>query len=88
MKRPYMAKQEESWIGTICTLGMFGVLFIAMMGGMAGSPTPSNSSDFDTSESARRKVTDQMVRQGSDAVEAEAFTKELYKAQREWERNR
>lgn len=84
-------KQEESWIGTICTLGIFGVLFIAMMGGMAGSPnspTPSNSSDFDTSESARRKVTDQMVRQGSDAVEAEAFTKELYKAQREWEQNR
>lgn len=83
-----MSKKQESWIGTICTLGMFGVLFIVMMGGMSNSPTPSNSSNVDTSESARRKVTDEMVRRGSDAVEAEAFTKELYKAQREWERNR
>jgi Zn-finger nucleic acid-binding protein len=61
------------------------------------SPTPSfrnssnygsSSSDFDTSEFSRRLVTDQMIRQGADPVEAEAFTSELYKAQREWERNK
>lgn len=48
----------------------------------------SSSSDSDTSEFSRRLVTDQMIRQGADPVEAEAFTSELYKAQREWERNK
>jgi len=41
-----------------------------------------------TSESYRRDVTDEMIRQGSDPAEAEAFTSELFKAQREWEANK
>ena len=41
-----------------------------------------------TSESYRRDVTDEMINQGSDPTEAEAFTSELFKAQREWEANK
>lgn len=41
----------------------------------------------DTSEEARLRLTDEMIEQGSDPIEAEAFTSELYKAQREWEAN-
>ena len=43
------------------------------------------SGSSDTSESHRRNVRDKMVGQGSDPAEAEAFTSELFKAQREWE---
>ena len=50
------------------------------------------SSDYNsgsnTSESYRRDVTDKMIEQGSDPTEAEAFTSELFKAQREWEANK
>jgi len=45
----------------------------------------STPSGLDTSEESRRRVTDKMIEQGSDPIEAEAFTSELYKAQREWE---
>lgn len=39
-------------------------------------------------EEYRRAVTDQVVKQGSDRTEAEAFTKTLNDAQREWENKR
>jgi hypothetical protein len=45
-------------------------------------------SEGNTSESYRRDVTDEMIKQGSDPAEAEAFTSELFKAQREWEANK
>ena len=45
----------------------------------------STPGEIDTSEEARRRVTDKMIEQGSDPTDAEAFTSELYKAQREWE---
>jgi hypothetical protein len=44
-------------------------------------------SEGNTSESYRRDVTDEMIKQGSDPTDAEAFTSELFKAQREWEKN-
>ena len=47
-----------------------------------------SSGTLDTSESYRRDVTDKMIEQGSDPTEAEAFTSELFKAQREWEANK
>ena len=47
-----------------------------------------NSGTSNTSESYRRDVTDKMIEQGSDPTEAEAFTSELFKAQREWEANK
>jgi len=47
-----------------------------------------NSGTQNTSESHRRDVTDRMIEQGSDPTEAEAFTSELFKAQREWEANK
>jgi hypothetical protein len=47
-----------------------------------------NSGTQNTSESYRRDVTDKMIEQGSDPTEAEAFTSELFKAQREWEANK
>lgn len=43
------------------------------------------SKEFDTSESNRRAITDKMIENGSNPTEAEAFTSELFKAQREWE---
>jgi len=39
-------------------------------------------------EEYRRAVTDEMVRQGADPTEAEAFTRALNEAQSEWEGNR
>jgi hypothetical protein len=36
----------------------------------------------------RRAITDQMVKQGADRTEAEAFTRALNDAQREWENKR
>lgn len=39
-------------------------------------------------EGYRRAVTDQMERQGVDRTDAEAFTKALNDAQRDWERRR
>ena len=47
-----------------------------------------NSGTSNTSESYRRDVTDKMIEQGSDPTEADAFTSELFKAQREWEANK
>ena len=47
-----------------------------------------NSGPSNTSESYRRDVTDKMIEQGSDPTEADAFTSELFKAQREWEANK
>jgi hypothetical protein len=51
-------------------------------GGSSGTLGEGN-----TSESYRRDVTDEMIKQGSDPTDAEAFTSELFKAQREWEKN-
>ena len=45
----------------------------------------STPGELDTSEESRRRVTDKMIEDGSDPIDAEAFTSELYKAQREWE---
>ena len=52
-------------------------------GGSSGTLGEGN-----TSESYRRDVTDEMIKQGSDPTDAEAFTSELFKAQREWEANK
>lgn len=52
------------------------------------SSSSGTLSDGNTSESYRRDVTDEMIKQGSDPTEAEAFTSELFKAQREWEANK
>jgi len=48
-------------------------------------PTRTNSDVM--SESDRSFVVDHMVGQGADRSEAEAFTKALNDAQREWEAN-
>jgi len=47
--------------------------------------TISTPDEMDTSEESRRRVTDEMIENGSDPEAAEAFTSELYDAQREWE---
>ena len=65
-------------------------MLIALIGCDSSSSYQSDydsggSSEFDTSESHRRNVTDKMIEQGSNPAEAEAFTSELFKAQREWE---
>jgi hypothetical protein len=39
-------------------------------------------------EPYRQAVTDHMVKQGSDRTEADAFTKALNDAQRDWEKNK
>lgn len=53
--------------------------------GTNGSSYQSTPDELDTSEESRRRVTDKMIEDGSDPIDAEAFTSELYKAQREWE---
>ena len=74
------------------------VVVMLMFVGCDSSYESDYSSDFNsgsgtlgvgnTSESYRRDVTDKMIEQGSDPTEAEAFTSELFKAQREWEANK
>ena len=68
------------------------LVVMLMFVGCDSSYESDYSSDYNsgsnTSESYRRDVTDEMVRQGSDPTEAEAFTSELFKAQREWEANK
>ena len=69
------------------------LVVMLMFVGCDSSYESDYSSDYynsgsDTSESHRRDVTDKMIEQGSDPTEAEAFTSELFKAQREWEANR
>lgn len=90
-------KNQPNVTGIIIAV-VIGLALLSSLIGKNGNSSSSNSStpsynhtegsDFDTSESARRRVTDEMIRRGSDPVESEAFTKELYKAEREWERNR
>jgi hypothetical protein len=53
--------------------------------GANDSSYQSTPDELDTSEESRRRVTDKMIEDGSDPTDAEAFTSELYKAQREWE---
>ena len=68
------------------------LVVMLMFVGCDSSYESDYSSDYnsgsDTSESYRRDVTDKMIEQGSDPTEAEAFTSELFKAQREWEANK
>jgi len=67
------------------------LVVMLMFVGCDSSYESDYSSDYNsgnTSESYRRDVTDEMIRQGSDPAEAEAFTSELFKAQREWEANK
>ena len=68
------------------------LVVMLMFVGCDSSYESDYSSDYnsgsDTSESHRRDVTDKMIEQGSDPTEAEAFTSELFKAQREWEANK
>jgi hypothetical protein len=80
------AKNQPNVTGIIFAVATGLALLSALIGkngnsSSSNSSTPSynhsNGSDLDTSESARRRVTDEMVRRGSDAAEAEAFTKEL-----------
>jgi hypothetical protein len=53
------------------------------------SGTSTYTSDSEVmSESHRSDVVDHMVGQGADRAEAEAFTKALNDAQRDWENNR
>ena len=72
----------------------FLALVVMLMFVGCDSSYESDSSDYynsgtqNTSESHRRDVTDKMIEQGSDPTEAEAFTSELFKAQREWEANK
>jgi hypothetical protein len=61
------------------------LLCMAIGCGTNDSSYQSTPGELDTSEESRRKVTDKMIEQGSDPTDAEAFTSELYKAQREWE---
>ena len=72
----------------IVGLALLSSLNAKKNGSQNSSSGGSHHGGIDTSESSRRRVTDDMVRRGSDPVEAEAFTKELYKAQREWDQNR
>ena len=69
-------------------------LFAALIAGSdAGSVSDTNTRpamryDPDsTSEENRQMVRDQMIKQGTAPNEAEAFTSELYKAEREHRRN-
>ena len=69
------------------------VVMLMFVGGCDSSYESDYSGDYNsgtsnTSESYRRDVTDKMIEQGSDPTEAEAFTSELFKAQREWEANK
>lgn len=56
-----------------------------------GSPSSSSYSGGNDSqvmsESHRQATVDHMVGQGADRAEAEAFTRALNDAQREWEQN-
>ena len=52
-----------------------------------GSSYQSNSGSQVMSESHRQATVDHMVGQGADRSEAEAFTRALNDAQREWEQN-
>tara|TARA_R110002020_G_C16220207_1_gene767600 strand:- start:325 stop:534 length:210 start_codon:yes stop_codon:yes gene_type:complete len=64
------------------------VLLVFLLAGCDSGSSTAIDYSTDTSEEARRGVTDQMIEQGADPTEAEAFTSELYKAQREWEKNK
>ena len=68
----------------LCLLVISLLLFAAVGCGSSDS-YDSAPDELDTSEESRRRVTDKMIEQGSDPDSAEAFTSELYKAQREWE---
>ena len=69
-------------------LFMVSLLLLAMGCGADVDYGIDTSKEFDTSESNRRAITDKMIENGSDPTEAEAFTSELFKAQREWENNK
>jgi hypothetical protein len=80
-----------NWLAVIIGLVILGSVFMGCSGSNddyfnGQQSAPSTSRGLDTSESHRRAVTDKMIEQGTDPNEAEAFTSELFKAQREWER--
>lgn len=72
-------------ITLLLTVVVVFLLCLAIGCGANDSSYQSTPGEIDTSEEARRRVTDKMIEQGSDPTDAEAFTSELYKAQREWE---
>jgi len=65
------------------------VCFVGCGGGSSSNYSSGTSSSSQVmSESHRSNVVDHMVGQGADRSEAEAFTRALNQAQREWEANR
>jgi hypothetical protein len=73
-------------VGVLAVVGV--ILAVVAAKQDAASPTRSGGIvDYrtDTSEYARVQVRNEMIRQGTDPAEAEVFTRELYRAQREWE---
>lgn len=73
-------------------LGVTGLCFCGFTGCGSGSTSttyssPSSSSSQVMTEGQRGAVVDHMVGQGASREDADAFTKALNDAQREWEAN-
>ena len=73
-------------------LGMTSLCFCVFTGCESGSTSttyssPSSSSSQVMSEGQRSAVVDNMVGQGATREDADAFTKALNEAQRDWENN-
>lgn len=82
-----MKKSEQDFIIVFGGI-FFGAIFIAFLLSFLVNLDDSSPVQIDTSEGARQQITQEMVRQGADPNEAEVFTRELYKAQKEWEQGR
>ena len=76
-------KTHETVRGTMLCIIAFA---IGMMVCFAGCDSGSYARQREnTSESYRQDIVDHMVGQGADRTEADVFTQELFKAQKEWE---
>jgi len=64
---------------------VFRIIFFCLALFVLGCDSPTSEYRSNTSESHRQDVVDHMVGQGADRTEADVFTNELFKAQRQWE---
>jgi len=83
--------RSDTWIvvGIVAAV-VFLVSLVSNNDSDSTTPTPSTNRRYDpnsTSETDRQMIRDKMIEQGADTTEAEAFTRELYKLEREHRRN-
>ena len=77
-------RTHETLRGTMLCIIAFAIGMMVCFAGCDSGGYETRSRE-NTSESYRQDVVDHMVGQGADRTEADVFTNELFKAQREWE---